>query len=521
MTVVDGKTSSSVDSAAALLRLKHGVRDPLGTLRGWNKTVSCCEWEGVDCSSQQGRVIGLHLQSLTLPSSDLLILTIQMLSHLRQLHVSRSQFAEPLSSNLSLPGCDLEVLDLSNNILRGSFPTELNLELHSSLEVLDASYNSFTGELPKFHANLKHLDFSSNMFTKTSSNICPTDSKVRNLLLPNNRLTGPLLDSLVNCRRLQLLDVSFNELTGGIPDQLCNSLPKLQHLHAWGNGLQGSIPSTLGNCVDLITILLSHNNLNGSIPTQLSGLHKLWWLSLSSNYLTGEIPSSFGELDNLVCLQLTNNSLEGEIPKEMDGSKSLYVMELASNSFSGKLPGRIGRNSPLIIQLSYNQLSGEIPEEIGLMRSLLILDVAHNNLSGRIPEVLGNLEGMQVLDLSENALHGSIPASLSQLTFLFLFNVSYNNLSGRIPQRGQFFTFTGGSFEGNPELCGLPLPTKCFAADPPVLTNIAHPISDDGIQDILVAALVSGTIAFVICCALSFYCHSKYTCKLSQTSSYV
>ncbi|XP_024541288.1 protein BRASSINOSTEROID INSENSITIVE 1-like [Selaginella moellendorffii] len=485
----------------------------------------------------------------------------------------------------------LKVLNISSNFYSGPPLLSLglkNLELHSSLEVLDASYNSFTGELPKFHANLKHLDFSSNMFTKTSSNICPTDSKLRNLLLPNNRLTGPLLDSLVDCRRLQLLDVSFNELTGGIPDQLCSSLPKLQHLHAWGNGLQGSIPSTLGNCVNLSTILLSHNNLNGSIPTQLSGLHKLWWLSLGSNYLTGKIPSSFGELDNLVCLQLTNNSLEGEIPKEMDGSKSLYVMELASNSFSGKLPGRIGRkfsgveitgsivdsmyvvartpgpickgsnmlfivhgirlhdlerhlfartgcfaplninppyvlniSSPLIIQLSYNQLSGEIPEEIGLMRSLLILDVAHNNLSGRIPEVLGNLEGMQVLDLSENALHGSIPASLSQLTFLFLFNVSYNNLSGRIPQSGQFFTFTGGSFEGNPELCGLPLPTKCFAADPPVLTNIAHPISDDGIQDILVAALVSETIAFVICCALSFYCSSKYTYKLSQTSSYM
>ncbi|KAI3748824.1 hypothetical protein L6452_12199 [Arctium lappa] len=51
---------------------------------------------------------------------------------------------------------------------------------------------------------------------------------------------------------------------------------------------------------------------------------------------------------------------------------------------------------------------------------------------------------------------GEIPQSLADLTFLAFLNLSQNHLVGRIPQGKQFNTF-----EGNPKLCGLPLPEKC------------------------------------------------------------
>uniref|UniRef100_A0A453P4L6 Uncharacterized protein n=1 Tax=Aegilops tauschii subsp. strangulata TaxID=200361 RepID=A0A453P4L6_AEGTS len=34
------------------------------------------------------------------------------------------------------------------------------------------------------------------------------------------------------------------------------------------------------------------------------------------------------------------------------------------------------------------------------------------------------------------------------------FSVAYNNLMGTVPLRGQFSTFTGSDYEGNPNLCG-------------------------------------------------------------------
>ncbi|XP_031379668.1 receptor-like protein 9DC3 isoform X2 [Punica granatum] len=58
-------------------------------------------------------------------------------------------------------------------------------------------------------------------------------------------------------------------------------------------------------------------------------------------------------------------------------------------------------------------------------------------------------------------LTGEIPATLTNLTSLAIFNVSTNQLTGQIPQGKQFGTFSSDSFEGNPNLCGPPLPKPC------------------------------------------------------------
>ncbi|GMN56391.1 hypothetical protein TIFTF001_025508 [Ficus carica] len=65
------------------------------------------------------------------------------------------------------------------------------------------------------------------------------------------------------------------------------------------------------------------------------------------------------------------------------------------------------------------------------------------------------------MDLSHNNLSGEIPQQLTGLTLLQSFDLSHNNLTGPIPQGNQFGTFENTSFEGNPGLCGIPLPKKC------------------------------------------------------------
>nr|XP_011470530.1 PREDICTED: receptor-like protein 12 [Fragaria vesca subsp. vesca] len=113
------------------------------------------------------------------------------------------------------------------------------------------------------------------------------------------------------------------------------------------------------------------------------------------------------------------------------------------------------------IHLSGNKFEGNIPEFIGKLKGLRLLNISNNFFTGCSPLSFGNLTALESLDLSQNHLSGEIPQQLSQLFFLEKFNVSHNNLTGRIPGGTQLSTFDVTSFEGNPGLCGDPLPKKC------------------------------------------------------------
>ncbi|CAN6876996.1 unnamed protein product [Brassica oleracea var. botrytis] len=114
------------------------------------------------------------------------------------------------------------------------------------------------------------------------------------------------------------------------------------------------------------------------------------------------------------------------------------------------------------IDFSGNRLGGHIPESIGLLKSLIVLDLSNNNFTGHIPSSLANLTQLESLDLSRNQLSGRIPQELTVLTFLAYINMSHNKLTGQIPQITQIIGQNGSSFEGNIDLCGLPLNKTCF-----------------------------------------------------------
>ncbi|EFJ13176.1 hypothetical protein SELMODRAFT_37867, partial [Selaginella moellendorffii] len=63
------------------------------------------------------------------------------------------------------------------------------------------------------------------------------------------------------------------------------------------------------------TLDLSHNQLQGGIPASVGNLTWLESLDLSSNKLTGGVPESLLKLPSLRFLNLSSNSLSGKIPQ--------------------------------------------------------------------------------------------------------------------------------------------------------------------------------------------------------------
>ncbi|XWS34901.1 hypothetical protein CRYUN_Cryun21dG0076700 [Craigia yunnanensis] len=124
------------------------------------------------------------------------------------------------------------------------------------------------------------------------------ETRIISLQLPSMKLSGQLPDSLKYCRSLQTLDLSYNFLSGPIPNDICSWLPYLVRLGLSGNRLSGSIPPQIVNCKFLNDLVLDDNKLSGSIPYELARLDRLKRFSVADNDLSGLIPSDlarFGE----------------------------------------------------------------------------------------------------------------------------------------------------------------------------------------------------------------------------------
>ncbi len=77
-------------------------------------------------------------------------------------------------------------------------------------------------------------------------------------------------------------------------------MTKLLSLYLYNNSLEGSIPSSLGNCSYLLDVRLYHNKLNGTIPLEFIGIPSLSKvLNMSHNFLTGFLPAAVGNLNFL------------------------------------------------------------------------------------------------------------------------------------------------------------------------------------------------------------------------------
>ncbi|TKY66496.1 Phytosulfokine receptor 2 [Spatholobus suberectus] len=366
---------------------------------------------------------------------------------LEQLIGNSNSFSGSLPSTLAL--CSkLRVLNLRNNSLTGS--VGLNFTGLSNLFTLDIGSNHFNGSFPNslsYCHELTMLSLAKNELTGQIPESYANLTSLLTLSLSNNsfeNLPGALY-VLQQCKNITTLILTKNFHGEEIPENLTAGFKSLVVLGLGNCGLKGRIPAWLLNCTKLEVLDLSWNHLEGSVPSWIGGMDNLFYLDLSNNSLTGEIPKGLTELKGLISPTDHISSLfaSAAIP--------LYVKR---NKSDNGLQYNHASSFPPSIYLSNNRLSGAIWPEIGRLKELHILDLSRNNITGTIPSSISEMKNLEILDLSNNSLVGTIPPSFNDLTFLSKFSVAYNHLQGPIPCGGQFSSFPNSSFDGNLGLCG-------------------------------------------------------------------
>ncbi|KAK7401552.1 hypothetical protein VNO78_13121 [Psophocarpus tetragonolobus] len=364
---------------------------------------------------------------------------------------------------------ELSYLYMSNNNVN-SFPSWMWGK--TSLQRLYVSSNSLTGNISPLICNLTslmHLDLSFNNLTGQVP-LCLGSSvqSLQTLVLKGNQLIGSIPQTYMTASALRMIDLSNNNLKGQLSKELVNCR-MLEFIDVSHNQINDSFPCWLGILPELKVVGLSDNNLYGPIRCPaICTFPKLHIIDLSYNYFSGSLPSK--TIQNWKSMIASN---ESQIKYELHSNYTLsgsfsWWSDSYSYSFtiSNKGITLLYQNLQnfyylIVIDLSSNKFSGEIPDVMGDLTGLVLLNLSNNMLSGSIPSSLGNLSNLEALDLSLNNLSGKIPQQLEELTFLSKLNLSFNNLSGPIPQTKQFGTFQSNSFEGNEGLCGKPLSNRC------------------------------------------------------------
>ena len=213
-------------------------------------------------------------------------------------------------------------------------------------------------------------------------------------------------------------------------------------LTLYGNHLQGVIPSSIGNLLQLWVLGLSQNDLNGPIPRELGKLVNLSFLYLNDSQLSGPIPVELGNMSALVFLKLQNNQLSGSIPPSLGQLTNLCDLDLSSNQLTGTLPPELGNltrigwcRHPSALHDAGNMTWPDwrpLPDASRPPQpNTGYLNLAANHLSGAVPVELGQLTQASGVNIGCNMLSGDLPYAVSRV--IRWGSLDFNALTGYDP----------------------------------------------------------------------------------------
>ncbi|PHU07778.1 hypothetical protein BC332_24267 [Capsicum chinense] len=258
--------------------------------------------------------------------------SIGRLRNLQRLYLQMNSLNSTIPSELGL--CtNLTFLSLAKDALQGPLPISFfNGSIPyqiGNLQVLDVSYNYFSGTIPSTITNLTSLKM---------------------LSLSQNNISGTI-PNYFGKNSPQLFSVRFadNGFTGELPPELCSQFV-LEELIINGNKL----PHCLKNCTNLRIVMLEGNNLSSFLLVTTSFQGKIpRSLAMKTTNRTTKAPSEGRNYyqDSVV---VVTKGLEFEVVRIF----YLYTnVDLSSNKFEGFIPGIMGDLIALrVLNLSHNGL---------------------------------------------------------------------------------------------------------------------------------------------------------------------
>ncbi|CAN6381512.1 unnamed protein product [Urochloa humidicola] len=416
------------------------------------------------------------------------------------------------SANHSVPHINLtnlELLDLSSNYFHHQIGSSWFWNL-TSLKYLNLQFTGMYGHLPEALGrmiSLEYIDLSHNtisMLTVDLKNLCSlrviqldscfsygnnieelikrlpqcSPSKLQQLHLQSNHLTGVLPKVMGRLVSLVILDLSWNNITGPLPVFLGN-FTSLRTLNLAGNNFTGGVPYEVGVLTNLTYLDVRYNGLTGVISEkhfgclnslqylylsytaslkielsseweppfrllhgdfancQLRPLFPAWlqWmvdmklLDISGTGINDRIPDWFSNVfSNAGYLNLARNQITGDLPRNME-IMSVERLYLNSNNLTSRIPPLPQNLTHL--DISMNSLLGPLPSKF-VVPKLIELSLFSNRITGRIPKYICKCKELAVLDLANNSFEGKLPSCFG-MTSLTTLELSYNSLSGEFP----------------------------------------------------------------------------------------
>lgn len=219
----------------------------------------------------------------------------------------------------------------------------------TTVSELNLGGQNLTGQLPPFLALLKDLevlDVSKNILTGEIPSAIWSMSMLRELSLWKNDLSGTISPLVSGISSLEKLYLDSNNLDGTLPSELF-SLQNLTSFSAFNNKLKGTIPTEIAKLTNLQTLWLSSNLLSGRIPAEIGGLRSLNNLYLDDNYFIGSIPETIMNCSQLADVRLNTNFFSGSVTSLIGNLMNLRILYLDGNNLSGRVPTSLGQASKL------------------------------------------------------------------------------------------------------------------------------------------------------------------------------
>ncbi|CAF1865755.1 unnamed protein product [Brassica oleracea var. botrytis] len=147
-------------------------------------------------------------------------------------------------------------------------------------------HSDATGE---YVLRVTRLEYRSRYLAGTISPVIGMLSELKELTLSNNKLVGGLLLDVLNCKKLEVLDVRNNRLSGQIPGNF-SGLINLRIINLSSNKFSGNL-NFLKNLRSLESLSVANNLFSGKIPEPVVSFHNLWFFDFSENrLLEGPVP---------------------------------------------------------------------------------------------------------------------------------------------------------------------------------------------------------------------------------------